>query len=142
MTTEAETAPEALEQGFELEAAPAQVWRALTEADLLARWLLPAGEAGRNRAAPGNICCEPLDAEPGVRVSYRWRDGALDSVVTFSIAAMEAGGTRLRITQTRMLAPASLQGVAGILRFGRRPAATPLRLRAANLNRSPALLAA
>ena len=116
--------PEGLDQEFALSAPPAKVWRALTEPALVTRWLLPAASVA--------VRCEPLDAEPGRRVSYRWRDGALDSVVTFSIAPDGAGGTRLRVLHTA--APAvAMRGVscALALNAGRRP----VRLLAANANR-------
>jgi uncharacterized protein YndB with AHSA1/START domain len=99
----------------DLPAPPAKVWRALTEPDLLARWLLP----GAIRAEPGHrftlqgesaeggrIACEVLAAEPGRRLSYSWRGEdsardaggrALDTVVTFELCETPDGGTHLRL---------------------------------------------
>ena len=94
-------------------APPERVWRALTEPDLLARWLAPndiraiVGE--RFTLRPGGaigqqpIDCEVLEAEPPERLSYRWRGGepgppdALDTVVTWIIEPTADGGTRLRL---------------------------------------------
>jgi uncharacterized protein YndB with AHSA1/START domain len=95
-----------------LDQPPALVWRALTEPALVARWL-GEGEiearVGRRftlrpDGAPGGetIACEVLEAEPGRRLSYRWRGegegpGALDTVVTWILEPTAEGGTRLRL---------------------------------------------
>ncbi len=96
-----------------LDAPPERVWRALTEPDVLAKWLAPndiraiAGE--RFTLKPGGavgerpIDCEVLEAEPPERLSYRWRGGepgapdALDTVVTWVLELAADGGTRLRL---------------------------------------------
>jgi uncharacterized protein YndB with AHSA1/START domain len=96
-----------------LDAPPELVWRALTEPDLLARWLAPndiraiVGERFTLRpdGAVGQrpIECEVLEAEPPERLSYRWRGGepgapdALDTVVTWIIEPAPGGGSRLRL---------------------------------------------
>lgn len=88
-----ETKADALSFDVDLAEPPQKVWRALTEPDKLAAWLLPSPANG--------IECRPLDQEPGRRVSYRWRDaGDFDGIVTFSIAINAIGGTRLTIVQT------------------------------------------
>jgi uncharacterized protein YndB with AHSA1/START domain len=104
----------------ELDAPPDRVWRALTEPELLATWLLPndfrpepgyrfAFAPDPRRLAGGPIACEVLDLEPERRLRLSWRsadagerDAAgnrLDSVVTFDLERT-AGGTRLRIAHT------------------------------------------
>jgi uncharacterized protein YndB with AHSA1/START domain len=94
--------------------APQKVWRALTEANLLAAWLMPNDlrpEVGaqfqlRSRREDGDsvpIECEVLEAECA-RV-LRWRQSERDdeadtlvhSIVTFELSGMPDGGTHLRI---------------------------------------------
>ncbi|WP_296740548.1 SRPBCC domain-containing protein [Mesorhizobium sp.] len=97
----------------ELPDPPEKVWRALTEPELLAAWLMPNDirpEAGRRFAFAGPdapIECEVLKAEPGRLLRYSWRErsrsGAADrlpafeSVVTFRLECTASGGTRLCI---------------------------------------------
>jgi uncharacterized protein YndB with AHSA1/START domain len=90
---------------------PEKLWRALTESQLLARWLLNndfAPEAGRKfqfRAEPvlphwdGVIDCEVLVLDPLKSLSYTWRSMGLDSVVLFTLTHAE-GGTHLRVEQS------------------------------------------
>lgn len=98
----------------DLDHPPEKVWRALTEPELLAAWLLPndiKAEEGRRftlRGAPGTdrpVDCEVLAAEPPrlLRYSWRGRDAEarpLDTVVTFTLDGTAAGGTRLRIVHS------------------------------------------
>lgn len=101
--------------GFECELPdpPEKVWRALTVPDLLAAWMMPndiTPEVGKRFAfsAPETpIECEVLDAEPGKRLRYSWRErpadgeangsAGFDSTVTFTLARTPSGGTLLRI---------------------------------------------
>ncbi|HEV7255661.1 MAG TPA: SRPBCC domain-containing protein [Mesorhizobium sp.] len=102
---------QALEQEYELAEPPAKVWRALTEPELVARWLRP--NPSQVDGDEEDTECSLLDTEPGWRVSYRWRDGALDGVVTFSIAPNASGGTRLKLVHSAgSLAPVALAGSA------------------------------
>jgi uncharacterized protein YndB with AHSA1/START domain len=87
------------------------VWRALTEPELLSKWLLPVldfklapGAAFRFQAPPqpgwdGAVQCELLSLEPGRKLSYRWVVGPLDTVVTFSLAP-SGPGSRLTVVQS------------------------------------------
>ncbi len=90
--------------------APEKVWRALTESRLMAQWLLrndfepTVGRGFELRANPmphwdGVIDCEVLIVEPLKALSYRWRALGLDSVVLFTLTAVE-GGTHLRMEQS------------------------------------------
>jgi uncharacterized protein YndB with AHSA1/START domain len=64
----------------DIDAAPDQVWRALSEQELLEAWLLPS-DAGRE-ADDGfafddegrRIDCEVVEAEPSRRLRWRWRE--------------------------------------------------------------------
>jgi uncharacterized protein YndB with AHSA1/START domain len=99
----------------ELPHAPALVWRALTEQDLLGAWLLPNDmrpEVGARfsfeRADQQHRCfidCEVLEVEPNRTLQWRqtedgdpdsgWR--SLTSVVTIELTDNAAGGTHLRL---------------------------------------------
>ncbi|SFO76658.1 Uncharacterized conserved protein YndB, AHSA1/START domain [Mesorhizobium sp. NFR06] len=97
----------------ELPDPPEKVWRALTEPELLAAWMMPNDmkpEPGKRFAFAGPdapIACEVLEAEPGEQLRYSWRElpstddqdrfPAVDSIVTFTLARTPSGGTRLRI---------------------------------------------
>jgi uncharacterized protein YndB with AHSA1/START domain len=102
---------------------PQRLWLALTDGDLMTRWLMPptgfeAVEGARftfqtTPAGPwdGVIHCEVLEVVPNVRFSYSWKSGdaanvgygsPLDTVVTFTLAPAE-GGTRLRLEHAGFL---------------------------------------
>lgn len=92
---------------------PEKVWRALTQPELLAAWMMPndmKAEAGSRFAFAGPdapIECEVLEAEPGRLLRYSWRERpadkgadqlpAFDSMVTFTLSRTGSGGTHLRI---------------------------------------------
>jgi uncharacterized protein YndB with AHSA1/START domain len=91
---------------------PAKVWRALTDADLLARWLMPndfrpiVGHRFTFRTQPrpqqdfdGVVHCEVLDLEPEQLLRIAWRGGRLDSTVTWTLKP-EGRGTRLFLEHT------------------------------------------
>ncbi|SMF00083.1 Uncharacterized conserved protein YndB, AHSA1/START domain [Tistlia consotensis] len=103
---------------------PALVWKALTEAGLIARWLMPndfeavVGRRFTFRTRPmgdwdGVVHCEVLEVVPDERLVYSWVGGSatngrygsrLDSVVTWTLAAVE-GGTRLRLVHAGFRSP-------------------------------------
>ncbi|MFE9690773.1 SRPBCC domain-containing protein [Micromonospora sp. NPDC005806] len=75
---------------------PAKVWRALTDSDLLARWLMPndfrplPGHRFTFRTTPrpgqgfdGIVHCEVLELDEPHRLRWAWRGGRLDTVVTW-----------------------------------------------------------
>ncbi|MFB8277106.1 SRPBCC family protein [Nocardia colli] len=123
MMPDSELDPAAVEVGSFFPQSPEAVWRALTDPDLLERWLLrPTGfvasvgthfvftvppqlpSAARRRATPlGEIACEVLTARPGEQLTYTSVDLRADRparwVVDWSIRP-DGRGTRLLVTQT------------------------------------------
>ncbi|MBZ9659322.1 SRPBCC domain-containing protein [Mesorhizobium sp. ESP-6-4] len=109
---------------------PEKVWRALTEPDLLAAWMMPndiKAEAGSRFAFAGPdapIECEVLEAEPGRVLRYSWhqrpdandrdRFPAFDSIVTFTLARTASGGTHLSVVHDGFVPVAeSVLAIAG-----------------------------
>jgi uncharacterized protein YndB with AHSA1/START domain len=104
---------EAISFEFDLPHAPAKVWRALTDHELLSDWLLPvvddlAFERGatfalRAPARPGwdgTVNCRFLEIEPNRKLSYTWVVGDfLDTVVTFTLTP-NSSGTHLLLVQS------------------------------------------
>ncbi len=95
----------------DLHHAPEKVWRALTEPELLAQWLLPvidlklapgAAFTFKTQAYPGwdgTVNCRFVEIEPNRKLSYAWTVPFLDTVVTFTLTPT-AAGTRLSIVQS------------------------------------------
>ena len=104
---------------------PETVWKALTTADLIGRWLMtPTGfeAAIGNRftyqttpAGPwdGVIHCEVREVVPNQRLVYAWKGGhpgnegygaPVDTVVTFTLEKV-AGGTRVRLVHSGFVLP-------------------------------------
>jgi uncharacterized protein YndB with AHSA1/START domain len=95
---------------LDLKHSPAKVWRALTDPELMARWLLPVIdlklEAGaaftlKTQAFPGwdgTVSCRFIEIEPQRKLSYAWTVPFLDTVVTFTLTPT-ATGTNLTIVQ-------------------------------------------
>lgn len=86
---------------------PEQVWMALTDPALLAKWLMPndfAPTVGHHftfttepvplQHFDGIINCEVLALEPTSLLVISWKSGNLDSTVTWRLA-QEGTGTRL-----------------------------------------------
>ena len=104
--------------------APEVVWKALTSAELIGRWLMPndfVAEVGRRftfRTRPmgdwnGVVHCEVLELVPQEKLVYSWKGGAssnakygsaLDTVVTWTLAPA-AGGTNLRMVHAGFRSP-------------------------------------
>jgi uncharacterized protein YndB with AHSA1/START domain len=80
---------------------PAEVWRALTEPDLVARWWAPGdirpivGHRFTLDMGPwGAQPCEVVAVETGKLLSYTFADGTLDTRITWRLVP-EGSGTRL-----------------------------------------------
>ena len=96
---------------FDLHHPPERVWRALTDPELLAQWLLPAigldlepGAQFMFKTQPypgwdGTVNCRFLEIEPHRKLSYTWTVPFLDTVVTFTLTP-SASGTRLSLVQS------------------------------------------
>lgn len=93
-------------------ASPDEVWQALTDPPLLAKWMMDndfeatVGKRFTFRADPvpgwdGVVECNVIDVEPGVGLSYTWvgRKDMPETIVTWSLAAT-ADGTRLTLSHT------------------------------------------
>lgn len=89
---------------------PERVWQAIADSRALEAWLMPndfqpvAGHRFTFQTDPapgfdGIVHCEVLRVEPPRVLSYSWKGGPLDTVVTFALQPT-VDGTRLIFTQT------------------------------------------
>ena len=89
---------------------PEKVWRALTDPELLASWLMPndfeprVGHQFTFRTDPvpahgfdGIVRCEVLELVPARRLRISWAGGGLDTTVTWDLVP-EGRGTRLLLS--------------------------------------------
>lgn len=102
---------EAITFEYELNHVPEKVWRALTNPELLAEWLLPAigfkletGAEFMFKTQPypgwdGTVSCKMLEIETHRKLSYAWNVPFLETVVTFTLTP-NGTGTRLSIVQS------------------------------------------
>lgn len=89
---------EQLEFSAELDEPPEKVWRAISEPELLAKWL---PELVATEGETPLISAEPIFTAEGEEIHYRWHDIGLpefDTYVVFDLKARQNGGTLLRIT--------------------------------------------
>jgi uncharacterized protein YndB with AHSA1/START domain len=101
---------------YELSQPPEEVWRCITESELVAKWLMSndlvpiVGHRFTFRAKPmgdwdGIVYCEVMEAEVNRRFVYSWRgkqrsDGSgyeLDTVVEWTLHPKATGGTVLHL---------------------------------------------
>jgi uncharacterized protein YndB with AHSA1/START domain len=103
---------------------PEKVWKALTTAELIGRWLMPndfepvVGKRFTFKTKPigdwdGIVQCEVLEVVPPRRLVYSWKGGSdsnaqygsrLDSVVTWTLQP-EGRGTRVRLVHAGFRSP-------------------------------------
>jgi uncharacterized protein YndB with AHSA1/START domain len=118
MNQQAKTAAKSICVEYDLHHPPARVWRALTDPELLRKWLMAndirpeVGHLFTFQAPPmpgwdGIVRCEVLEVVPEKLLRYSWRGGAenavLDSVVTWTLSATASGGTRLSLEHAGFL---------------------------------------
>lgn len=96
---------------FDLPHSPQKVWRALTDPELLAEWLLPVvdleldpGATFTFNAEPqpgwdGIVNCRFLEIDAHKKLSWTWVVGDIDTVVTFTLTPTESG-TLLSLVQS------------------------------------------
>lgn len=102
---------ESLSFEYDLQHPPEKVWRALTDPELLAEWLLPvvgfelrpgAEFSFKTQAYPGwdgTVNCRFVEIENHRKLRYTWSVPFLDTVVTFTLTPT-GPGTRLSIEQS------------------------------------------
>ena len=115
--------------------APEKVWKALTTAELMGRWLrMPnkgfapvKGTRFTYQTTPagiwdGVIHCEVLEVKPNERLVYSWKGGhasntgygaPLNTVVTFTLAKAE-DGTRLNLVHSGFVLPTNETAFKGM----------------------------
>ena len=108
--------------------APEKIWRALTQAQIVAEWLMRndfepvVGRKFQFHATPqpgwkGYTNCEVLEVDEPSKLVYSWGDGTesgsgLKTIVTWTLTP-EAGGTRVRMEQSGFT-PADEDGFNGM----------------------------
>jgi uncharacterized protein YndB with AHSA1/START domain len=96
---------------------PERVWRALTQPELIADWLMQSdfraetGHRFRFTAAWGEIDCRVLEVEHHRTLAYTWEAHGVETIVTFTLETTERG-TRLRMEQAGFR-PDQKRAVAG-----------------------------
>ena len=84
---------------------PEKIWRALTQPELIADWLMkndfkPVVDHRFNfRADWGAVDCQVLAVEPNKTLSYTWGAFGLGSIVTWTLTPTSTG-TQLRMEQS------------------------------------------
>ena len=107
-----------------------RVWRALTNSEELAQWLMSNNFEPRpghrfqfhDQPRPGfsgTIACEIIEFDEPHRLAYKWSAGDLNTIVRFLLEASADGGTRLILEQVGFdgagggMISALIAGIAG-----------------------------
>lgn len=109
---------------------PERVWRALTDREELAQWLMDndfeahPGHKFQFRDKPrpgfdGMVKCEVIEMEAPRRLAYSWMSGDLHTVVRFVLEPVPGGGTRL-ILQHSGFAGAGGMMISALLAWNRK----------------------
>src|ERR1700679_3006180 len=83
---------------------PEKIWRALTQPELIADWLMKndfnpvVGHSFNFRADWGAVDCQVQAVEPNKTLAYTWGAFGLESVVTWTLTPTSTG-THLRMEQ-------------------------------------------
>src|SRR5712691_10571082 len=114
----AKAGTQSISMEYDLPHPRAKVWRALTEPELLAAWLMAndmralAGHRFTFKQQPtpwwdGIVHCEVLELDPHKRLRYSWRSGPessrLDTVVTWTLTPTPSCGTKLALEHSGFL---------------------------------------
>lgn len=89
---------------------PERVWRALTDPQAIADWLMPnnfeprLGHKFEFQTEPrpgfdGRVSCEVIELDPPRRLAYTWRGGGVNTVLRMTLEPV-ADGTRLTLEHT------------------------------------------
>ena len=84
---------------------PEKIWRALTQPQLIAEWLMkndfkPVVDHRFSLSADwGGVDCRVQAVEPNKTLSYTWEGMGLESIVTWTLTPISTG-THLRMEQT------------------------------------------
>ena len=118
MNADAKAETQSISMEYDLPHPPAKVWRALTEPELLAAWLMATdmrplvGHSFTVKSQPtpwwdGMVNCEVLEIDLHKCLRYSWRAGPessrLDTVVTWILTPTPSGGTRLALEHSGFL---------------------------------------
>ncbi len=106
---------ESIEVDYTLSHPPQEVWRLLTDANLVAIWLMPndiapvVGHKFNFRTKPmgdwdGVVDCEVLECQPLTRFAYSWKGGhannQLDTLCAWTLTPTASGGTLLHLSHS------------------------------------------
>jgi uncharacterized protein YndB with AHSA1/START domain len=109
---------------------PERVWRALTDREELAQWLMAndfeahLGHKFRFTDKPrpgfdGTVRCEVIEIEEPRRLAYRWVSGNLHTIVRFSLEPAPGGGTRLILEHSGFTGAGGMM-ISALLAWNRR----------------------